>query len=213
MLLVLEEHRSALATSEVVRLVSSIITQYFVRGYNGMEWEFHVICGDDTDSPAWSRCGDNAVVWLSRSSAVKFVKLTDGVRTGKDLDLGLYGTLSEVTTPKNQLGGLDIIRNVEITDGTASTFGGSSLNGSFGGCVKDLLRGSPGVLHSVGVGNFGTKLDWEFVASSGRDFQGLGSRLEFEHGTEGGLVTILTLNVDRVDSTNRSNPLVFLEMN
>jgi hypothetical protein len=208
--LILKEHRSALAVSEVVGVVESettVVVKNLVRSYDCVEGEFHVVRGDDTDRPAGSWCGDDAVVRLCGSSAMKIVELTDGVRSRKDLDLGLDGTLSEVATPQNQLGGFNVIGDVEVSDGTASSLGGSSLHGGLGRSVEDLLCSGPGFLHSVGIGDLCTKLEGEFVASGGRNFQGLGSGLEFEHSTERGHVTIFTFNVDGVDSTNGSDPL------
>jgi len=206
--LTLEEHGSALAVSEVVGVVESetVVVKNLVRSDDSVEGEFHVVRGDDTDRPAGSWCGDDAVVRLCGSSAVKIVKLTDGVGSRKDLNLGLDGTLSEVATPQNQLGGFNVIGDAEVSDRTASALGGSSLHGGLGRSVEDLLCRGPGFLHSVGIGDLGTKLKGEFVASGGGNFQGLGSRLEFEHGTEGGHVTIFTFDVDGVDSTNGSDP-------
>jgi len=205
-LLVLEKHGSTLATIEVLVCASGVISENLVWGDYGVEREFHVVCGKDTDRPAGSRGGDDAMVRLCGSSAMQIVKLTDGVGSREDLDLGLDGTLSEVTTPKNHLGGFDVVGDIEISDGTSAALGGSSLHGGLGRSIKDLLCSGPGFLHSVGIGDFGTKLEWEFVASGGRNFQGLGSRLEFEHGTEGGHVTVFAFDVDRVDSTDRSDP-------
>merc|ERR1712134_199881 len=99
------------------------------------------------------------MVGLCRSSTVQFVVLTDGVGSRKDFDPGLDRTLSEVTTPKNHLRGVYVIRNVEVPDGTTTTLGGSTLYGGLRRGVEALLRSGPGFLHSGGIGNFGAKLE------------------------------------------------------
>ena len=150
----------------------------FVRGNDGAEGEFHVVGSDDTDRPARSGCGNDAVVWLRGSSTVQSVELSHAVGSLQNLDLGLDGTLSDVTGPQDHLGGFDVVGDVEVTDGTAAAFGGSSLYGGLGGGVEDLLGSGPGFFHALGIGNLGTELDGEFVASCGGDFEGLGSGLE-----------------------------------
>ena len=122
-------------------------------------------------------------------------------------DLGLDGTLSEVTAPQDHLCRFDVVGDSKVSDGTSTALGGSSLHGGLWVLVKDLLCGGPGFLHAVGVGDFGTEFQWEFVASGSGDFQSLGARLEFEHGAEGGLVTVFGFDVDLMDATDGSDPL------
>ena len=172
-----------------------------------MEWEFHVVCREDTDCPARTGCGDDAMVRLCGSSAVKVVQLTDRVRSLEDFDLGLDGTLSEVTRPENHLCSFNIIGNVKVSDGTASTFGGSTLYGGLWAGVENLLCGSPCFLHSVGVGDFGTEFEGEFVGSGGGDLKGLGTGLEFKHGTERRHITVFGFDIDGMDATDGSDPL------
>ena len=172
-----------------------------------MEGEFHVIGGNDTNRPTGSRRRDDAMVRLCGSSAVQVVQLTDTVGSLEDLDLGLDGTLSEVTAPQDHLCRFDVVGDSKVSDGTSTALGGSSLHGGLWVLVKDLLCGGPGFLHAVGVGDFGTEFQWEFVASGSGDFQSLGARLEFEHGAEGGLVTVFGFDVDLMDATDGSDPL------
>lgn len=155
------------SSASIIVVSGSGVSEDFIGSDNSVEREFHVVCGNDTDRPARSGGGDDAVVRLCGSSAVQFVKLTDGVRPLKNLDLGLNGSLSEVTTPKDHLCCFDVIGDVEVSDGTTASFGGSSLHGGLGGSVEDLLCGGPGFLHSVGVRDLGSELEREFVASGG----------------------------------------------
>ena len=138
---------------------------------------------------------------------MQIVELSNTVGPLQDFNLGLDGTLSKIATPQDHLTRFDIVGNVEVSDGTAAAFSGSTLDDRLGTNVKDLLCGDPRLLHSLHVGNFGAKLEWEFVRSSGRDLEGFGSGLEFEHGSVIVLSTVFVFNFHRVNTTNGSDPL------
>ena len=142
--------------------------------------------------------------WIPRSAGLQ---LPDGVGSLQDLDLGLDGSFSNVPGPQHHLGRFDVVGDVEVSDGTATALGESSLYGGLGRGIKYLLGGGPGFFHAQGVGYLGTEFDGEFVAPGGGDFEGLGSWLELEHGAEGDHVSVLAFDVDQVDATDGSYPL------
>lgn len=145
---------------------------------------FHRRLGPHADSPARSGGLNNGVVRLGGSLAMEVVHLTDGVRSLKDLDLGLAGSLSGVLGPPHDLDGFDIVRDREGLDGSESTFRDGTLHGVLRVGVPDIILESNELLGAVKRRDLGTERAGEFLGSGGGDLEGLGSLREGKHSLE-----------------------------
>mmetsp|Transcript_27444 Transcript_27444/g.45384 ORF Transcript_27444/g.45384 Transcript_27444/m.45384 type:complete len:285 (+) Transcript_27444:502-1356(+) len=149
------------------------------------------------------------MVGLGGSSAMEIVELSDGVWSLKDFNLGLDGTFSEITRPEDHLYAFYGIWDIEIPDGSASSFGGSTLDDGFGTGIKDGLGCLPGLFEFDHVWNFCPKFEGELVGTFCGNLEGFGARFEFEHGPVGRHGAILVFDIDGMDSTNGSDPQLY----